>query len=1049
MFKKYLISLTEIANRGDAREESFYSALEILLHDFAEKNGKPKCQITTLPSKTEAGNPDFRIWDGNVHITGYIEAKAPTVTDLDAVERTEQLKRYRETFPNLILTNFCEFRLYRNGTLTNQVKVARPIVLTKLNTTPPLEKAEIFNELLEKFFSFSLPNIFTAEQLAFELAKRTRFLRDEVITLELDPDEEFRKDSILGFYHAFKDYLTAGLSKEDFADVYAQTITYGLFAARTRTQKGFNRKLAYDLIPPSIGILRDVFKFISLGEPSKNMEWIIDDISEVLEVTDVEQTLQYQYKFFKDSKGRDPIVHFYEPFLAKYDPTTRERRGVFYTPESVVSYIVRSLDLVLKKQFKLANGIAEKTVTVLDPAAGTGTFLAETARLAVDNFISKYGEGAKANFIRDHILTNFFGFELMMAPYTVGHLKLTLVLAELGYQLQDTDRFKLYLTNTLEHEDLGQTTIPGIASLSEESHAAGEVKRKQPILLILGNPPYSGHSANFNDWINLEIKKYFKVDGKDLGEKNPKWLQDDYVKFIRFAQWKIDKMGEGVLGFITNHSYLDNPTFRGMRQSLMNSFNEIYLLDLHGNSLKKEKCPDGSKDTNVFDIRQGVAIGIFVKQKGKKSGCKVFHADLYGLREDKYNWLWDHEIQNTKWRELTPKSPSYLFIPRDERLLSQYEKYPKITDIFPVNSVGIVTARDDLTIKWTPDEVWKTVQAFTRLEPEMARRAYDLGKDTRDWKVEFAQEDLKTSGLDQKRIVPILYRPFDVHYTYYTGRSRGFHCMPRSEVMQHMLQKNLCLCVGRAGQVVGQEKPWNVAFVSNSIVDFNVFYRGGEILLPLLMYNNPPKNITHGTAMVLHEPKLGYEVRKYNLNAKLLKNYSKEQKTTITGESFFSYIYAILFSNTYRKKYAEFLKGDFPRIPFTANTDLFAKLSRLGQRLIDLHLLHSDELDLPLAKYEGKGEDKIEYVKYSDKKVYIHDFKYFEGIKPEVWDYHVGGYQVCRKWLKDRKGRTLTMDEIMTYCRIVTALAKTIEVQKEIDRLYPGVEAATIDFSTE
>ena len=729
VLKSYLKKIFEIADQGDAREESYYSTLKGLLNEWAGSSGKKNIHITTLPKQTEAGNPDFRVWDGKQHIVGYIEAKAPTTEDLRAIEDSEQLKRYRHTFPNLILTNFFEFRLYRNGDLVDKVSIARPFILHKLKMVPPVEKESDFLKLLETFFSFSLPKVYSAKSLAIELAKRTRFLKDEVVAQEIRQEETAGKGFILGFYEAFSRFLISGLSKEDFADLYSQTITYGLFAARTRAENSFNRKLAYDNIPRTIGILRDVFQFISLGELPRQMEWIIDDIAGVLAVADVNKLLQ---QYFRKGKGKDPIIHFYETFLSEYDPKTREKRGVYYTPEPVVSYIVRSLHHMLKDRFARSEGFASDSVTILDPAAGTLTFLAEAARLAVEEFISKYGDGGKEHFIKEHILQNFYAFELMMAPYAVGHLKISFLLEELGYNLKKDDRFKLYLTNTLEMEELAQTDLPGMASLSEESHLAGKVKKEQPILVILGNPPYSGHSANRGPWIDTLLKKgfthkngikddgYYRVDGKPLGEKNPKWLQDDYVKFIKFAQWKIDQAGEGVLGFITNHSYLDNPTFRGMRQSLMNSFNEIFILDLHGNSLKKERCPDGSKDENVFDIRQGTAIAIFIKQsakepadkKGKDKVQDVFHSDLWGTREKKYEWLLENDVKTTKWQPLSPKTEFYLYIPRDEKLLEVYEKSPKITDIFPINSVGIVTARDKFVIDTDPKALKRRIKMF-------------------------------------------------------------------------------------------------------------------------------------------------------------------------------------------------------------------------------------------------------------------------------------------------------------------------------------------------
>ncbi|MGA2467833.1 MAG: N-6 DNA methylase [Thermodesulfobacteriota bacterium] len=432
MLKSYFKKIFEVGKTGDAREESYYSTLEDLLKIYGDSIEKKKFHITTLPKKTEAGNPDFRVWDGKQHIVGYIEAKAPTLEHLDQIETTNQLKRYLHIFPNLILTNFFEFRLYRDGSLIDRVSISRPFLLHKLKTTPLVENETNFLKLLERFFSFSLPKVYDAKTLAIELAKRTRFLRDEVIMQELKEEESLGKGFISGFYEAFRQYLIRGLSKEEFADLYSQTITYGLFAARTRSENGFNRKLAYDNIPRTIGILRDVFKFISLEDLPQQMEWIIDDISEVLAVTNVRNIL---HQYFHEGKGKDPVVHFYETFLSEYDPETREKRGVYYTPEPVVSFIVRSLHHILKEHFDRADGFANAAVTVLDPAAGTLTFLAEASKLAVEEFVSKYGEGGKENFIKEQILKNFYAFELMMAPYAVGHLKMSFLLEELGYIL--------------------------------------------------------------------------------------------------------------------------------------------------------------------------------------------------------------------------------------------------------------------------------------------------------------------------------------------------------------------------------------------------------------------------------------------------------------------------------------------------------------------------------------------------------------------------------------------------------------------------------------
>ncbi len=1190
-FKTYLKKLTDVIRAGDAREESFYAALADLIRQVAQSTGHAEIRVTILPRPTEAGNPDFRVWDGTSRIAGYIEAKPPTEEYLDRVESSEQLQRYRNTFPNLILTNFLEFRLYRDGQRVATAQLGRPVVLTTLKQVPPLENAEEVWAILDQFLSFLLPRPLTAENLAVELAKRTRFLRD-IVRQQLAGEQELGEGSLLGFYEAFQKFLIGSLTPDEFADLYAQTVTYGLFAARTRATDGFSRQAAFNHIPHTIGVLRDLFRFISLEELPEEMAWVVDDIVQVLAVADVSGMMS---RFYREGRGSDPIVHFYETFLAHYDPEERERRGVYYTPDPVVSYIVRSLHRLLKEKFGKSDGLASERVTLLDPAAGTMTFVARAAEQAVHEFVNKYGTGGREAFIRNHVLRNFYAFELMMAPYAVGHLKMAFFLEELGHRLEKGERVPFYLTNTLDMSELEASKLPGLSSLAEESHLAGRVKREQPILVILGNPPYSGHSANKGEWILHQIETYKQVDGKPLGEKNPKWLQDDYVKFLRFAQWKIEQAGRGVVGMITNHSYLDNPTFRGMRRSLMQTFDEIYVLDLHGNSLKRERCPDGSPDENVFDIRQGVAIAFFVKYKphphtpsppaGKGPGGGVFHAELWGLREGKYRWLEEHDWTTTPWAEIQPKPEFYLFVPRDEAELERYNTFPKVTEIFQKYSVGIVTARDRLTIRWSPEEVWSTVLNFSRMDPELAREAYNLGKDARDWKVTLAQQDLRDSGPSREKIVPILYRPFDVRYTYYTGRSRGFLCRPRPEIMRHMLAgENVALMTCRQ---LSQHN-WTHVLVSDRITDdCMVSNRTRErgYLFPLYLYPDParedlfsalepqerqpnlnpkflealaaaydpsptPPPRTRGGGRregSWHTPPylweklkplaremrknptpaeeklwqrlrrkqmLGYKFRRQHalerfivdfychdaglvievdgpihqytpeedairqeflesLGLRVLRFTNEQVERDIEGvlaaiaqalreaearnlllitpEDVFYYIYAVLYAPTYREKYADFLELDFPRIPFPADREVFEALAALGKRLVDLHLLRSPELDPPLARFEGEGDSRVARNKRKGfcydgqtERVYINRNQYFAPVPLEVWGYTIGSYQVAEKWLKDRRGRPLTLDEIRTYCRIVTALARTIALQEEIDGLYARVEEAPL-----
>jgi predicted helicase len=1046
MLQDYLKSVAKTTAQGDAREESYYIHFSNFLSEYSSDIGKSHIQITTLPKKTEAGNPDFRVWDGKQHIVGYIEAKKPG-ENLDDIEESEQLLRYRSTFPNLILTDFYEFRLYRNGTLIKKVFIARNFVAKKLQMTPALENEEQFISLLNEFFSFSLPKVYTAENLAIELAKRTGFLRDEVVAVELE-EEEKGKGGILGFYTAFKKYLVANLTQKDFADLYSQTVTYGLFAARTRADGNFNRKIAYDLIPKTIGILKDVFHFISLGDLSPHMEVIIDDISEVLQTADVNKILD---EFYKKGKGEDPIVHFYETFLNIYDPKTREKRGVYYTPEPVVKYIVRSVHELLKSHFNLMDGLASKDVTLLDPSGGTLTFPAEAIKLAVKEFTDKFGEGGKNKFIQNHLLKNFYSFEIMMAPYAIGHIKISFLLEELGYKMKDDDRFKLYLTNTLDMEDLQQTEIPGIESLSEESHLAAKVKKNEPILVIVGNPPYSGHSANNNDWIDGLLKKdsdgaqsYYEIDEKPLGEKNPKWLQDDYVKFLRFAQWKIHKAGQGIVGMITNHSYLDNPTFRGMRQSLINSFNEIYVIDLHGNSLKKESCPDGSKDENVFDIMQGVSIVLMVKKKNAK-GCKVYHRDLFGLRESKYDWLAKKEFKKKDYETLKPQTPWYFLIKRDTEEIEFYNKWWKVNEIFPVNSVGIVTGRDDFAIAYEKKILEHRINQFTDLKFDniFLKSAYGI-KSTGSWDLDKARLELSKDENHHNYYSNILYRPFDRRFVYYSDKIME---RMRYDVMQHMLKENLALTIGRQGQVVGNENLWNLAFVSENIIDFNLFYRGGELLFPLYLYPTEEKKKSSFGNMMLFEPQAKYgKEKRANINEKLFEQLRKAYKKIPSPEDILYYVYAVLYSNIYREKYAEFLKIDFPRIPFTKKYELFKGLAEFGKELTDLHLLKHKSLARPSVRFWGKkGNDKIDKPYYDEKEnsVYINEDKYFENITPGMWNYQIGGYRVLEKYLKDRKGRQ--MEDPGHYCRMAESISKTIELQNEIDKLFKKAEKEVID----
>jgi predicted helicase len=673
------------------------------------------------------------------------------------------------------------------------------------------------------------------------------------------------------------------------------------------------------------------------------------------------------------------------------------------------------------------------TVQVLDPATGTGTFLKYVIKEIKNTFDEKHKElnddelkEEWNKYVPKHLLPRIFGFELMAAPYAVAHLKLGLELAETGYDFKSDKRLGVYLTNTLDGTHEGSGTLDSYLWLAEEGRKADEIKANSQISVVIGNPPYSGHSANKSQWIadllrgkikdKSRVSNYFEVDGGPLGERNPKWLNDDYVKFIRFGQWRIDKTGRGILAFITNHGYLDNPTFRGMRQQLMESFSDIYILDLHGNSKKKEKCPDGSKDENVFDIQQGVSIGFLVKKPKSKGQTNIYYADLWGVRSQKYSELLKNDISTMNWEALNPSSPFYLFKPQNIELRNEYEYGFKIDDLMPVNSVGIVTARDKLTIHESPEDVWETVIDFSNVDEEVARNKYNLGKDVQDWKVNFAQSDLIESGLDEHKIVPILYRPFDIRYTYYTGKATGFLCRPRTEVMKHMLHENIAIITVR--QVA--EGIFNHVFVTENITESRITLsnKGIAYVFPLTLFNND---------------------NKFNFNHEIINDLPDFIKKS-GPRGIFDYSYALLHSPTYRERYNEFLKIDSPKILFTNNNNLFLRLNEFGKELINLHLMKSDKLNNFITTFVGDDNNEVGSIgkkSYKDGRLYINKSEYFDGITEDVFNFYLGGYQVCQKWVKDRKGRTLTEEEIEHYQKIVVAINETIHIMKEIDE---GIE---------
>ena len=1073
ILREYRNDLNDSLGTGMATEHTHRPALKTLIESF----GRGTVFAVNEPSQVACGAPDFIIQRGGVPL-GHVECKDIGV-DLDAAAESEQIERYRNGLPNLILTDYLQFRWYVEGKLRREARLGR--LNERGEVVLDAEGGKQAAVMITSFFEVYLPTITNAGDLARRMAAKASLLR-RAITAALD--QEGVSGPLYDLLKAYREVLIDDLSPDDFADMQAQTIAYGLFAARcnyTRGAEPFTRQSA--VFTHTTPFLSDVFGRIAGPDIDRQIEWIVDDLARLLDRADMIDVLKAFGQPSKQTARKDPVVHFYEDFLAAYDPDLREMRGVYYTPEPVVSYIVRSVDALLRRSFILRYGLADTQqimvdvggkkkihrVLILDPAAGTGTFLREVVANIRQNIIDQGLAGAWPAYVKEHLLPRLFGFELLMAAYAMCHLKLTLEIADddapqLAAQPQQ-GRLNIFLTNSLDRPRSSsgdQRLAMGFArEIAREAARADDVKRDKPVMVILGNPPYSGHSANKGEWISSLLRgddgetrtgSYFHIDGEPLGERNPKWLNDDYVKFIRFAQWRIERTGEGILGFVTNHSYLDNPTFRGMRRSLMDDFDEIYLLDLHGNAKKRERAPDGGKDENVFDIQQGVAIGLFVKhgKSPEDEPARVFHADLWGERggddddDGKYGWLAANDITSTNWTRLQPRAPLYLFVPRDEELTDEYEKGWPVPNIFPVNSTGIVTARDKMAIQWTEDDMQKVALDFTDRSEGDVREIYrELVRDVPDWNLPQAQSDILSHQPIEQYITPILYRPFDIRYTYYTGRGGGFICGARGGVMRHMLAgKNLGLITCRQQSQANTE--WSLCGVSSSIIEScATSNKTREInsLFPLYVY---PAEEQGGTS----EPDSTEEQnsdRKPNLSDDFIQAAAEalalefvpdgpgDLSHSFGPEDVFHYVYAILHSPEYRRRYADFLKSDFPRIPLCSNRDLFAALVGHGRRLASLHLMESQGADS--ASFPVPGSNRIDQVSYDDgqRKVYVNRYQYFDGVAPETWEFTVGGYRPCEKWLKDRKGRQLTHDDITHYRRLTAALAETTHTMPRID----------------
>ena len=1054
----YLRKVAETYATGRATEPSYRGHLQTLLEELL-----PDVTVTHEPKRVDCGGPDYVLTRRNGLPLGYVEAK-DLGARLDDDRHKEQFDRYRRALGNMIFTNYLEFQLWRGDQELMRVELAA----LQGNKIQRLRgNFGGFADLIKEFGDCKAQTISSSHDLARRMADKARLLALVVERALADATPRRASAHDLGGQLAvFREYLISDLSPKEFADVYAQTIAYGMFAARLHDQTAgdFSRRKAAELVPQSNPLLRKFFHHIAGFDIDSRIQWIVDDLADIFRATNVAELMT---DFVKTNGRADPFIHFYETFLGEYDPRLRKGRGVYYTPESVVYFIVHAVDDILKKEFRLAEGLADAAKTtvevdteepdkhsrsgfkriakevhkvqVLDPATGTGAFLAQVVTRIYEKFAGQ--KGVWPSYVKQELLPRLNGFEVLMAPYAMAHLKLEMILQQTGCEL-NSERLRIFLNNSLEEYHIDNGAL--LASwLSAESMEANLIKRDAPVMVVLGNPPYKGESKNKGSWMaNLMGDYKQEPGGGKLQEKNPKWLNDDYVKFIRYGQYFIDRNGEGILAYINNNSFLDNLTFRGMRWSLLRSFDKIYILDLHGNNKRKERAPDGSPDKNVFDIQLGVSINLFVKTGQKKPDAlgKVFHFDLFGARESKYDFLWNHSLNEVKFKRLKPAAPHYFFTPRDYSLESEYQKGFSVKDLMPVATSGVVTARDRFTIHHSVAEVRETIETFLGLSDQDARSRFNLGADARDWKVSLARKDLLDDGPDYQRIVPIMYRPFDRRYTYYTGRSKGFHCMPRGKVMRHFLAgENIGLIVQR--QAITDN--WSHVQVVNTLADIHIHYssKGGTSLFPLYLY---PGNKLRSKEQGIGEP----PSRKPNLNPDLVKEiaaninmefaYEEEQRpNAFCPEDLLDYIYAVLHSPSYRETYRELLKIDFPRAPFPADKKQFRALVKLGAELRALHVMESEKLNKLITKYPESGDHIVRQVKREKDKVHINDTQHFARVPEVAWNFHIGGYQPAQKYLKDRKGRELLSDEILHYQKIIVALVETAKIMQKIDARLP------------
>lgn len=1006
----YIKEIDQLYQNGNTTEHSFRPALQRLLQDCTGYT------VINEQRHIDCGAPDLTLLSKQLPIA-YVEAKYLDDGDLDGRKKNrEQFDRYKASLDTIIFTDYLDFHLYERGEWQQSVRLAE-IQGNKIR----LSDTPRFASLMEHLKAARPQRISSAKNLAQIMAGKARLLRDiieQALMLDGDTPTELR-----GYMEAFQQVLIHDITPKQFADLYAQTIAYGMFAARLHdtTPQDFTRSEAANLIPKSNPFLRKVFQQIAGYDLDDRIAWIVDDLVVAFAASDMEKVMQ---GFGKNTGLSDPILHFYENFLDKYDPKLKIKLGVFYTPQPVVEFMVRAVDDILRTDFGLPMGLADTSrasgqprVQILDPATGTGTFLAETVRQIKRNLGGQMG--AWASYVTDHLLPRLHGFELMMAPYTIAHLKLDMEIMEAIATPQShatagsqshAQRLRVFLTNSLEE------TIPPDGplfafELAQEALQAAEIKKNSPVMIVMGNPPYSGASKNKGKWITELMKDYKKEPGSvtPLQERNPKWINDDYCKFIRIGQYYVDRNKEGVLAYICNNGFLDNPTFRGMRWNLLQSFDKIYIINLHGNNKKEETAPDGSTDENVFNITIGTSINIFVKtgKKKKKDLADVYYADLYGSKQNKYNFLQNNALKSIPFTKLNYQKPLYEFIHKDFAKKKEYNLGFKVSEIFNLCLLGANSHRDDFAVCYNEIEAQKHIDDFNNknITNEEIRNIYKLC-DNRDWNI----ADARKIMTGKETPVKCIYRPFDYRYMLYGNYAFDYL---RPQLNDNLLKTNIALIVTK------QNRTNCAVFISS---------------LPLGQHKiSDPYDGSYAAPLYLYPKEGSIDMERVpNLDEGIWAQMNAAIGSEAAPEEVFDYIYGVLHSPAYRTKYKEFLKIDFPRIPYPKDAAQFEHFRRYGQQLRNLHLMRTVP-ESPVTFPEA-GNMVVEQVAYKDGCVHINGSQYFAGVPAQAWEFYIGGYQPAQKWLKDRKGRTLSFDDINHYRNIIAVLLRTAELMREIDR---------------